>query len=116
MAEYLIREESLVEIADAVRTYFEYYDGAMQMITNPYSIETITIPDSVITVGIGAFFRCNYLTDIYLYPTVPPTLENTSTIPSKVITIHVPLGSGSAYKNATNWSSFADKIVEDIEI
>lgn len=74
-----------------------------------------TIPNSVTNIGGRAFNRCSKLADIYLYPITPPTLGSTNAIPTTT-TIHVPIGSGDAYKNATNWSSHADKIVEDIEI
>lgn len=142
MAEYLIREESLVEIADAVRTHWGYYDDATQMIENKngygfisiiipdtattigecafkdcYNFKNIIIPESITNIGNGVFMNCSYLADIYMHSTIPPTLANssTNTIPATA-TIHVPIGSGDIYRNATNWSSFADKIVEDIEI
>ena len=139
MAEYLIREESLVEIADAIRTHFGYYDDLILMITDRDALNNITIPDGATTIGNCAFWYCgsltsvvvsssvvnidesafsycSKLTDIYLYPTTPPSLYDVSAISTATTAIHVPIGCGDAYKNATNWSSFADKIVEDIEI
>ena len=80
------------------------------------SLTNVTIPNSVTIIESGAFDYCTSLTDMYLYPTTPPTLQNTNAISTATTTIHVPIGCGDAYKNATNWSSFADKIVEDIEI
>ena len=79
------------------------------------SLTNMSIPDSVTSIGNNAFIYCSDLTDIYLRPTTPPTLNNTSAIPTTT-TIHVPMGCGDAYKSATNWSSFSDNIVEDIEI
>ena len=81
-----------------------------------WSLTNLSIPDSVTMIYGDAFTACNNLTDMYLYPTTPPTLVSTSAISKATTTIHVPIGSGDAYKTATNWSSFADKIVEDIEI
>ena len=79
------------------------------------SLKNITIPNNVITIGNNAFLGCESLTDIYLNPTTPPSLGLTGSIPSTT-TIHVPIGSGEAYKSATNWSYHSDRIVEDIEI
>lgn len=87
--------------------------GAFQ---NCISLTSITIPGSVTSINTYVFDGCNELTDIYLKPTTPPTLGGTSAISTATTTIHVPVGSGDAYKSATNWSSFADKIIEDPEI
>lgn len=76
---------------------------------------TVTVPKNIIAIGFDAFYGCNNLINIYLYPIIPPTLDGSTTIPSTTI-IHVPIGSGNAYKSATNWSSYASNIVEDIEI
>lgn len=82
---------------------------------NCTSIADINIPSSIINIASSAFYQCTSLTDIYLYPTTPPSLGNTYSIPDTT-TIHVPIGSGDAYKSATNWSSYSDRIVEDITI
>ena len=79
-----------------------------------YNLKNIIIPDNVTNIGSSVFYGCSRLTDIYLKPTVPPTLGDT-TIPSTT-TIHVPVGSGDAYKAATNWSYYSARIVEDIVV
>lgn len=80
------------------------------------SLASVTIPDSVTSIG-NAFGNCTSLADIYLHSTTPPTTNIYSpvAIPTTA-TIHVPVGSGDAYKSATNWSAYADIIVEDIVI
>ena len=78
------------------------------------SLESVTIGSGVTSMGDYAFYACNSLTDIYLRSTMPPTLRDIYAISTATTAIHVPVGSGDAYKTATNWSSFADIIVEDI--
>ena len=80
-----------------------------------YDLQKINIPSSVTEIGATVFAYCNSLKDVYMYPAIPPRLSNRDSFPS-AIKIHVPVGSGNAYKSATNWSSFADKIIEDPEI
>ena len=82
---------------------------------NCTSLTSITIPNSVTSIGSQAFDFCVRLTDIYLNPTTPPSLGSTNSIPERT-TIHVPIGSGDAYKSATNWSYHSARIVEDIEL
>ena len=53
--------------------------------------------------------------NIYLNSTTPPTLSDSISIPDTT-TIHVPVGSGEVYRNATNWSYYADKIIENPEL
>ena len=79
------------------------------------SLTSVTIPDNVTTIGNYAFVACSRLRHIYLRPTIPPSLGHTNAIPA-ITTIHVPVGYGDAYKTATNWSYYSDRIVEDIAI
>lgn len=81
------------------------------------SLITITIPSGVTTIGNDAIRYCLGLESITVLATVPPTWGNGNSIESLLknktnFKIYVPSGSGSAYKTATNWSSFADCIEE----
>lgn len=76
-----------------------------------YSLQTVTIPDSVTTINNYAFRYCSGLTSITIEATTPPTLgtnvfDNTNDCP-----IYVPCASVNAYRTATNWSAYADRIV-----
>lgn len=78
-------------------------------------LENVTISDKIVSIGTSAFGNCTQLNDIYLKSITPPTLDNLNSIPTTT-TIHVPVGSGEAYKTATNWSYHATRIVEDPEL
>lgn len=52
-------------------------------------------------------------TVIRLKSTTPPTLNNANNFSTVIGKIIVPRGCADAYKTATNWSSFASKIVEE---
>ena len=77
---------------------------------NCYSLSSITIPDSVTSIGNSAFQNCYSLKEIHLKSTTPPSLSSTnafSGIPSDC-KFYVPQGTLSAYKEATNWTSYAN--------
>lgn len=78
-------------------------------------LKNIIFPDSIVEIDERAFYRCDALADIYLKSTTPPSLGGINAIPYTTI-IHVPIGSGNAYRNATNWSYYSDKIIEDLEL
>lgn len=80
------------------------------------SLVSITIPSSVTNIKTQAFLGCNNLTDIYLKPLTPPALDNTSITIHATVKIHVPIGSGEAYRSATNWSALPNIIIEDIPV
>ena len=74
----------------------------------------IAIPSTVTSISSWAFGYCSKLETVTIRATTPPTVyTNTfsnSTALSKII---VPDGCGDAYKAATNWSAYADIIVEE---
>ena len=76
------------------------------------SLTKVTIPDSVTSIGNVAFANCNSLTQLILFPSTPPTLSSNA-IPNNVQSIYVRQSSKAAYQSATNWNTFASKIVSD---
>ena len=74
------------------------------------SLTSIEIPSGVTSIGQYAFYGCTSLTTMTVLPTTPPTLSNTGAISTATTSIYVPDESVDAYKQATNWSNFADII------
>ena len=81
---------------------------------NCSALESVTIPQSVKKLETGAFDKCTALKTIRIKSKTPPNIQyNTfSNIPTDCVFV-VDEGCGDAYKAATNWSAYADKIVED---
>lgn len=130
--EYCINLTSII-IPDTV-TIIEPY-----VFANCTKLTSVTIPDSVTTIGEGAFVYCKDLTNltipnsvtsigsnaihiglstnkatIRMLSTTPPTIQSTTFDSTKLEKIIVPVGTAETYKGQTNWSSFADYIVEEV--
>ena len=107
---YLCESLTSITIPDSVTSI------GYQAFEHCTSLVSITIGNSVTSIDRNAFSGCNNITDIYLHPIMPPVIDSDVGIYRYgTTTIHVPIGSGDAYKSATNWSVYADRIVEDIE-
>ena len=76
---------------------------------NISSLTSITIPSSVTTIGTSAFYHCTGLTSITALATTPPTCNGNvfNSVPTN-IPVYVPVGSVSAYQNASIWSNFTN--------
>lgn len=73
------------------------------------SLTSVIIGNSVTSIGEGTFADCSSLTSITCKAVTPPTLGSDNNL-SNVIAVYVPAESVEAYKTATNWSYYADKI------
>lgn len=81
---------------------------------------SITIGNNVTNIESSVFEQCSTNTELggtyIILTTTPPTLQSISAFQNaKINKIIVPKGSGDAYKTATNWSAFANKIEEATE-
>lgn len=74
------------------------------------SLTSITIPDSVTSIGTSAFQGCSLLTSVTINRSTPPTLGFGAFDGNSNFPILVPAESVDAYKTATNWSTYADRI------
>ena len=80
---------------------------------NCRSLRSVTLGSSVSFIGSEAFANAGYITEVYSYNPVPPTLEYNvwdSTVLATA-TLNVAEGSGSAYREAYGWKDF-DNIVD----
>ena len=69
-----------------------------------------TIGSSVSSIGEGAFGTCTSLTSVTVNAIVPPQLGYDALYDTNECPIYVPSQSVEAYKSATNWSDYADRI------
>ena len=81
--------------------------GAFQTCTG---LTSCTIGSGVTSIGTQAFIGCNSLTSITIEATTPPTLGVNAFFSTNDCPIYVPSESVDAYKAATNWRSYADRI------
>jgi hypothetical protein len=78
---------------------------------NCYSLKTVIIPSGVTRIEAAAFRQCSGLTKVCCLATTPPTMTNNNVFEStNNCPIYVPSQSVSAYKSATNWSTYASRI------
>ena len=78
------------------------------------SLTSVTIGNSVTSIGSYAFYACSSLTSVYCKPTTPPAsrpymFENNASGRK----IYVPAASVEAYKSVSYWSDYASAIVAD---
>lgn len=73
-------------------------------------LETVSIGNGITSIGKNIFKDCTALESVTIYATTPPTLKDVNAFENTTCTIYVPAASVNAYKTATNWSAFADRI------
>lgn len=79
------------------------------------SITEFTIASGVTEIGAYAFLNTANMKALHLKPTAPPTLaSNALQGTASDLVIYVPQGTLAAYQGATNWSTYASKMVEEI--
>ena len=76
---------------------------------------SVTIGNGVTSIDTFAFFSCNKLKIIRMSATNPPTLNSGVFEDTSIEKIIVPKSAINAYKAATGWSTYADKIVYETD-
>lgn len=102
---------SLLDIphSEGLETIGDYAFGHCNSLTD------ITLPSTVTSIGQWAFVNCTGLTSVTIEATTPPTLGdwafyNEYGTEQLNITIYVPAESVEAYKAASGWSTYANRI------
>ena len=70
----------------------------------------MVIPEGVTSIGGNAFYYCRFMGWVIIKSATPPTLSSTTAFSANTALIYVPDASVEAYKAATNWATFADRI------
>lgn len=81
---------------------------------NCSQLNNLNIPVTLTSLGESAFHGCINLKKITFNSTTPPTL-GANAFPDTIEKIIVPKSAVSAYKAATGWSTYADKIVYEVD-
>ncbi len=73
---------------------------------------SVTISESVISIGDSAFCKCSGLQEIYVQNSTPLAIGNSALyqINKSTCTLYVPAGSGEAYAAADQWKDFVNII------
>lgn len=76
------------------------------------NLESIEIGNGIASINTNAFKGCSNLKTITCHNTTPPTLVYNAINSCPIETIYVPASALETYKSATNWSAYADKMIE----
>lgn len=99
---------ALTEISDIPDTCYEIGGDCFNGCS---SLKSIVIGRGVTQILYSAFRNCTSMESLFIKTAIPPMLGNDA-FTNNHCKIYVSIGSGAAYKAATNWSAYADRIYE----
>ncbi|MCR4847800.1 MAG: leucine-rich repeat domain-containing protein, partial [Bacteroidales bacterium] len=93
----------------------QYFTGLTSLPNTAFmsctNLISISLPQSIASLGTGAFFNCTGLSVMTVYAETPPTtVSNTFGNVSSSLVINVPCGTSDAYQAATVWGSFSNLV------
>ena len=69
------------------------------------------MPETLTSIGDGAFYGCSNMYEVVLNGSTPPTLSSDShAFDGSTCTIYVPSSAVDTYKTATGWDKYASRI------
>ena len=80
---------------------------------SPMPLAKVVIPASMENIGNAVYDISN---DVYIKGPNPFTLGTTPFGTQSTLKVHVPVDRSATFMSATDWASYADKIVEDLQI
>lgn len=118
-----VNDDNIISVED---NCYSYVDGIRLFDSNKIQslgssvfyqnkgLQKIILRPELSQIGGSCFANCTALTTVYCKRTEPPTVGTTIfSNSSKLQKIYVPQGSLSAYQTATNWNTYASKMVEE---
>ena len=72
-----------------------------------HDLMTVTIPQSVESIGDGAFLHCENLSKVYVNSDVPPLCGYVAFFNTNA-TLYVPRGAHDVYASAPGWRDFSN--------
>jgi len=97
---------SLEEISDIPDTCYEIGGDCFNGCT---SLRNLNIGNGITQIQYSAFRNCTSMESLYIKTSIPPTL-GVDAFTNNPCKIYVPHSSVDAYKSATNWSQYANRI------
>lgn len=81
---------------------------------NNENLEEIYLSSFIEEIGDYSFSNCSEIKKVVLYNTIPPIIYSNTfdTILKDDLYIYIPNGTIENYRNAENWSNYADRFVE----
>lgn len=74
-------------------------------------VENVVLPETLTSIGNGAFSGCSSMLQVVLLGKTPPTLSsNSHAFDGSTCKIYVPASAVNTYKTATGWSKYASRI------
>ena len=83
------------------------------MFSNCYMLQKVIVPANITYISDNAFSNCYGVGAYYFLSTTPPTLQSTSVFSNITgdTKMYVPAASLNTYKAATNWSTYASRMI-----